>query len=548
MIAFRPFFVILRPMHLSARHFIVLFFLFFSLPRGFCTAVGDTYVRYQKTDFLTFEELRSLSEIPEPTGALRKKLDKFWKTPILSNAAYYSGVKPLHFHHQKIGPSLVVGTWNIEKSIYSDQAELLLTSKDAFEKMLNRDKLAEDKALLEKIRHQRAKLSKADILILQEMDIGHKRSGYRDAAAELAQALGMNYAYGPQQLEIDPVVLGTEQIKMEDGSEDQEAEEYFRADPALYKGVFGSAVLSRYPIKYAEVFQLDTQPYDWYRSEKQKTTYLESFRRVGTKTVFKNEITREMKVGGRIYFRVDLDVPEIPGGTLTVINIHLEIKCEPKGREAQMNEILSYIKKIKNPVIMAGDFNAAPQDLSPTSLPRIAKRAASNPTNWLSLGINAISPHALVINTTRGLSNLTKNFQDPTTKSIKVIAPNPLKPLFEMIRSFRFKDGGVFDFRGDPDRSTNQKKGWLANSNERDLKGFKTTFNVKRPIGPVGKYRLDWFFMKVKLKNPSEPEAGPYRLQPHFGETLEEMNTSLITPISDHHPNIVLLPLEEPQI
>ncbi len=254
-----------------------------------------------------------------------------------------------------------------------------------------------------------------------------------------------------------------------------------------------------------------------------------------------------MKVGGRIYFRIDLEVPELPEKTLTIINIHLEIKCQPKDREKQMAEILSYIEDIKHPVIVVGDFNAAGTDLSPTSVTRTVKRTAKNPTTWLVLGLNVISPHALALNTARGVSNVTKNFNDPLAKNIPVVAPNPVKPMFERIHNFRFDDGGAFDFRGDANRSINGKSETLANANQRGRKGFKTTFSVKRPWGVIGKYRLDWVFVKSFLKNP-EDHTATYRFAPHFGETLEEMNTSLGIPISDHHPNVVDLPLEEPKI
>ena len=47
----------------------------------------------------------------------------------------------------------------------------------------------------------------ADVIFLQEMDVGVSRSGHIDAARELAKALGMNYAFGAQTLEVDPVML-----------------------------------------------------------------------------------------------------------------------------------------------------------------------------------------------------------------------------------------------------------------------------------------------------------------------------------------------------
>ncbi|HXV28232.1 MAG TPA: endonuclease/exonuclease/phosphatase family protein [bacterium] len=506
------------------------------------------YVPYQEPDFLTFDELKRLYENPSPEGRLKEKLERLWKTPIINNQAYIQGAKPHAPKDPRLGPYLRLASWNIEKSIHMERVIKLFTSEADFRQMVDSGSVPVESEKYKEIERQRQKLLNADIIVLQEMDIGVKRSDYLNAAAELAKALKMNYAYGPEQLEIDPVMLGIDKILLEDGQVDQEAMDYYVVDPARYKGVFGSAVLSRYPIKHVEVFQLEHQAYDWYNGEKKQTTFLEKSRRFGSKTVFKNEITREMKVGGRIYFRVDLEVPELPEGTLTIINIHLEIKCEPKGREYQISEILSYMRGIKHPVIMVGDFNSGSHDMSPTSVSREAGRAVKNPTNWLQAAVTYLSPYGLVINTTRGASNITKNFQDPTSRDIPVIAPNPVKGLFEIIENFRSDNGMAFDFRGDHERSINGDDGTLANSNQRDLKGFKTTFQVKRPVGAlIGKYRLDWVFVKSYLQHPKD-KNGSYRFAPHYGETLEEMNMSLTEPLSDHHPNVVDLPFEEPKI
>lgn len=509
--------------------------------------INNTFIKYQGTDFLTFEELKALSSNPKPEGALAQKLETFWQTPIISNLAYFQGSQPHLPKHPQLGQYLRVASWNIEKSLNIPQAIQLWTDPAAFASMLDLQQVPPESDLHKLVLYQRDRLTTSDIVILQEMEIGIKRSGYINAAEELAKALHMNYAYAPQYLEVDPVILGLAEVAFEDGSEDIEAEAYYRVDPDKFKGVFGSAVLSRYPIKHVEVHPLKYQPYDWYEQEKKKTTFLEKARRLGALTAFRNEMTREMKVGGRHYFRVDLEVPHLPEKTLTVINIHLEIKCRPKDREIQLREILSYISSIKNPVIMMGDFNAAPTDISPTSVTRVVKRTAKNPTTWLNLAVNYISPHGLVINTTRGISNITKNFNDPFASNIKVVAPNPLKSMFEMIRDFRFDDGKAFDFRGTANRSIGNKDGLLANSNQRGLKGFVTTFSVRRPWGIVGKYRLDWVFVKSHLVDPEDSFA-PYRFSPHFGETLEEMNANLKEPISDHHPNVIDLPFEEPNL
>lgn len=509
---------------------------------------APAYTRLQEINYVSFDELKSLSKDPEAKGPLKDKLYKFWRTPLISNEAFYQGAEPLKPKEPLLGPIIRVATWNIEKSMNVPQAIELLTDKEAFKGMLDPEKLDEEERSITNVTRQRERLAKIDILVLQEMEIGIKRSHYLNAAGEMAKALNMNYAYAPQYLEVDPVILGVEKIELEEGGDDEEAMEHYRVDPEKHHGVFGSAVLSRYPIKHVEIRPLTYQPYDWYKGEKKKTTFLEKARRFGTRTAFKNEITREMKVGGRGYFRVDLDVPEVPGGTLTIINVHLEIKCQPIGREIQMREILNEIKKIEHPVVLLGDFNAAPTDISPTSVTRTVKRTLKNPTTWFSAAVSYLSPYGLAINSTRTTSNVTKNFNNPFAKDIDVVAPNPQYDMFNMIRNFRFKDGKAFDFRGNSERSIGAKNKMLANSNQRGTKGFKTTFSVKRALGIVGKYRLDWIFVKsIHMTKPREKDAS-YKLAPHFGETLEEMNTSLKTLISDHHPSLVDLPLEEPPL
>ncbi len=503
-------------------------------------------LRRQEPLFLSFEELKALYADPNPKGALGQKLDRFWKTPIVDNTAFFEGKTPRRLFSASLRRYLRVASWNIEKSLELGPLIEFLNSPEKADRMINPLQAPPGSKDHLEILTQRKKLLSADVLVLQEMDIGVKRSGYINAPAELAQALGMNYAYGAQQLEIDPVVLGIEKVLHEGGELDDAANAYYAADPARYKGIFGSAVLSRYPIKKAEVFQLRHQPYNWYAQEKISLAFLEKSRRFGSKAVFKNILTREIKAGGRIFMRVDLEVPELPEKTLTLINVHLEIKCMPEGRELQMAEILGYIKNIRHPVILLGDFNSAPTDLSPTSLSKIAKRTAKDPTTWFHMAVNYLSPNGLMINTTRGISNLTKNFQNPLARHIPVIGPNPVYGLFKMIENYRFSDGGAFDFRGSEDRSLGRKNKPLANSNERDRKGFKTTFQVKRPIGPlIGKMRLDWVFVKSYLKDPKD-KKGSYRFAPHFGQTLEEMNTKVKMPFSDHHPNVVDLPFEEP--
>lgn len=439
-----------------------------------------------------------------------------------------------------MGEFVRVATWNIEKSIHAHEAARALKSASAFEALIDPRVAPPGSKRRAELLRERERLVTADVILLQEMDIGIGRSGYRDAAREIAQALGMNYVYAPQQLEIDPVLLGLESIP--DGRGGKVSHQ---PDPRRYKGVFGIAVLSRYPVRSAKCFQLKAQPYDWYEGEKSDTGLIEDSRRFAAEVLFENKIVREMKVGGRIFFRVDLAVPGLPGSTLTVIHNHLEIKARPRDREAQLLEILSHIQDIPHTVVMAGDHNTSKADISPTSARRVLARTSTSSQTWLSVGMNVLMAVPVVANTGRLLINNVKNLHNPLALDIPILLPNKSRRLFNRIEDFRFADGGQFDFRGDRDRSINRSSAKLANSNEKAFFGRTPTFSVKRPIGPIGRGRLDWIFVKAP---PSALPDGrkSYRLSPHFGEALSTFGQALHPALSDHIPCAVDIPLQEP--
>jgi endonuclease/exonuclease/phosphatase family metal-dependent hydrolase len=508
----------------------------------FDAATPSRVMRSQRPDYLTFAELAQLSRNPEPSGSLKAKLDRFWRTPLVDNDAWFSGRRPRALRTEPLGPILRVASWNIEKSLNIPQVVQALKSETAYEGMIDGRKAPAGSRDRAEMLRQRDRLASADIIFLQEMDIGVNRSGHVDAAGELARVLGMNYAFGAQALEVDPVLLDLEEPHEDDPKPAP-------VIPARFKGVFGSAVLSRYPIVNVEVFQLESRPYDWYHDEQRRADLVEQGRRLGSEWVFWNRITRELKVGGRCFLRVDVAVPGVPGGVVTLVNNHLEIKTRPKQREAQMVEILSHIKNISHPVIMAGDHNSAPNDVSATSLRRVLWRQVDTPSAFVSTAahVSALAFHTVVpLYRERGVVNALKNFQAPLAPDVPILFPNHVLGLFNQVRDFRFDDGTAFDFRGDRERTINGRRGVLANSNERRFHGQRTTFSVRRPIGPIGRYRLDWIFVRSGLlRNPADRDA-PYKLAPHFGETLAEFNEGLEEKFSDHRPIVVDIPLEEP--
>ncbi|MEM7396865.1 MAG: endonuclease/exonuclease/phosphatase family protein, partial [Verrucomicrobiota bacterium] len=359
----------------------------------------------------------------------------FFQTPYVNNGAYYAGQRPAAAWNEDLGSFIRVATWNLEWSMYVDEAIEALTCSNSYTAMIDTGKAPPKSKRYRNMLRQRERITESDIIFLQEMDIGMPRSGYANSVEKMAEALGMNYAYSAQALELEPVVTGVS--KLDDKP----------VDPGAYKGIFGAGILTRFPIKKVEAFQLRHQPYDWYEEEKADLEWIELGRRLGAEILFKEDIQREMKVGGRNYFRIDLEVPGLPNNTLTLINIHLEVKCPPEDREKQVKEILSYIKPIDNPVIMAGDFNSIRHDVSPMTVGRFTVDTATDPSNWVSIGTRVLLSAGAVISAARTGLNTVKNLNNPLAPHVPVLFNNKSKPLFNMIRDFRFDDGGRFDFR-----------------------------------------------------------------------------------------------------
>ena len=484
--------------------------------------------------FLNFQELARLYRNPDPEGALGKKLAQLWRTPIISNQAWESGIAPKRASNQHLGEFLRLGTWNIEKSLHLHEVASSLTSERDYVARMRPGRIHHMPGRRMEMLRQRERLAEADILLFQEMDIGVDRSDYHHSPELLAAKLEMNFAYAPMQIELEPIIQSLE-------SPDSESPDLI--DPDRYRGLFGLLVLSKYPIRSATAFPLENHAYDWHEGELTEYDVVEVIRRTGSNKIFDTRIEREVKVGGRVFFRVDLAVPGLPDDTLSVIHVHLEIRAKADDRREQMREILSHIEDIRHPVILAGDFNSSRYDLSPTSLPRVVSRGARNPNVWIFGGMNLLLPAHAIYNTGRTVLNEFKNLHNPLAFHNPVIAPNETAGMFEDIRQFRFSDGGKFDFRGNHDRSINQTNALLGNSNEKALKGYRPTFAVNRPIGPFGRHRLDWIFVKsTHLTDHSDS----FRLAPHFGETLIAFDHALEYRLSDHRPSVVDLPLDEP--
>jgi hypothetical protein len=164
---------------------------------------------------------------------------------------------------------------------------------------------------------------------------------------------------------------------------------------------------------------------------------------------------------------------------------------------------------------------------------------------WANNGVKYATGVGVLYDVVRGSLNTAKNQDDPTAMNIPLAGPNPEAEMFDVLEDFHFRDGDSFDFRGNENRTINGTQNTLANSNQRDTKGFATTYEFERTMGIVGKMKLDWILVKAYLKD-SRNDSGTYRFAPHFARTMGSVNYALANRLSDHDPISVDLPFAEP--
>jgi endonuclease/exonuclease/phosphatase family metal-dependent hydrolase len=501
------------------------------------------YVRLQQPRMLTYDELVALGTSNPFSDELRDKLHSVTTTPFLSNEAYYSGAKPHRPQLTQLGSSLRLVTWNIERGLELDGIKLLFANTEEF---LRQAKRNEKKADITQIRQDIEVLKSADIIVLNEVDWGLKRTGYRAVIRELGNALNMNWAYGVEFIEVDSISLGTEKLEeWKNKAERQRLLAEIQVDKEQLRALHGTAVLSRYPILEARLEPFPTAGYDWYKGEKKALNLLEKGKRIGADAAFLEKTVRQIRRGRRTSLIVTLDVPNLKEKKLTVAATHLESNALPKIRGKQMEELLLLLRDIRNPVIIAGDLNTTGSDSSPTSIKKQIYQRLGSAEFWANTGVKYATGFGLLYDVAKVSLNAFKNQDDPTARNIPLVGPNPEEHMFSMLEDFRFRDGLAFDFRGNKNRTINGTQNTLANSNQRDAKGFATTYEFERALGIVGKMKLDWILVKAYLKNPRDDD-GSYRFAPHFARTMGSVNYALATRLSDHDPISVDLPFGKP--
>jgi endonuclease/exonuclease/phosphatase family metal-dependent hydrolase len=507
-----------------------------------------TTAQQRSPELLTYDELVQLYEQDAPPLALQNKLNHLLTTPFVSNAASARGVTPLLPRTVRLGPFLRIVQWNIERGLEYDAIRSAFLDAASFGKLIDSKDYPRGSEKRQLILQQVALMKKADVIVLNEVDWGMKRTEYRDVAAELASALGMNYAYGVEFVEVDPIALGLEKFEELSPEDRAKLSPEISVNQARYRGLHGNAILSRFRLNNVKLEPFENQPHDWYKDELASVRPLEKGKRKAGEVVFEEKVRREVRRGGRTMLSAEISDSRLPRGELTIVATHLESKTKPKGRREQLEEVLARIKGTNGPVVVAGDMNTSTQDGTPVSIERLLKKRLGSKNFWIKQGLQILTGIKLPTLLLGGV-NAYRRQADPTVRSIPLVASNPEADFFDSLKDFRFADEGAFDFRGEEQRSIGEKDDPLANSNPRGGKGFITTFEVERTIAFVGKFKLDWIFF-VRPPAISEPydKDGPHRFAPHFGRTLKSLNNALPDRISDHSPLMVDLPLGEPRL
>ena len=506
-----------------------------------------TRAQQQPPELFSYAELVQLYENNDLPEALQVKLDRLLTTPFISNAASTRGVQPLLPKTRKLGTFLRVVQWNIEEGIEYEAIAAAFSDSRRFAKLLDSSAYPSGSKDRKEILQQVALMKQADVIVLNEVDWGMKRTDYRNVAADLATALRMNYAYGVEFVEVDPIALGTEGFEEVSAEDREKLKTQIAVDKSRYRGLHGSAILSRFPLENVRLQPFANQPHDWYKEELESVRPLETGKRKAGELVFREKIQRQVRRGGRMMLTAEIADQRIPRGCVTIVATHLEDKTKPKGRRQQLNELLKRISTINTTVVVAGDMNTSTHDGTPVSIERALKNRFGSKSFWAKQALGILTGVKLPTLLLTGM-NTYRTQADPTAKSIPLVASNPEAEFFDDVKDFRFADGNAFDFRGERERSIGGKDDTLANSNERGDKGFITTFEVERTIAFVGKFKLDWIFVKpLSLTDPYDKKQ-PHRFAPHFGRTLKTLNEGPSERISDHAPLMVDLPLDEPRL
>jgi endonuclease/exonuclease/phosphatase family metal-dependent hydrolase len=229
-------------------------------------------------------ELRRFKTKPELLSSAEYQKHQAYLTELFATPKVF----PAENTHLHIKNFLRIAHWNIEKGKHLD-------------------------AVIAAFR-QHPILQAADLVSINETDVGMNRSAQRFVARELGEALNMHVAFAPCYLEFskgygeDLTMPGENTIALQ-----------------------GNAILSRYELLNPRVIQL-SMCYDHFEHAE---------KRIGNRNALAVEIERN-------------------GQRMSFVSTHLEVRNAPTCRAKQMAVILAELEKPNAPqaAVIAGDFNS----------------------------------------------------------------------------------------------------------------------------------------------------------------------------------------------
>ncbi len=160
-------------------------------------------------------------------------------------------------------------------------------------------------------------LSKADVLLITETDLGMARSRNRNIARDLAEALGLNYFFAPSYL------------NLEKGSG---TEREFEGENEL--GLHGNAILSRYPIHKPRIVPIPNSHDKMHGKEK----------RLGSQ-------------------RALIATVDFAGKPLRVGCFHVNVRSTQEKRKEEVEMVVKAINEEGDaPTLIGGDWNTSTYD------------------------------------------------------------------------------------------------------------------------------------------------------------------------------------------
>lgn len=162
---------------------------------------------------------------------------------------------------------------------------------------------------------------RADLCLLSEVDIGMARSDNRHTPMELAEELGMGYAFGTEFVELG---LGDDR------------EMRWHAGEENVAGLHGNAVLTRLPVTRLRLIPLDPGG-EWFRAGGQPD---------------------QRRIGGRMALAAMVTTAF---GPLCCAAVHFESRLGPADRAKETAVLIERVLDFAGtaPIVLGGDFNTA---------------------------------------------------------------------------------------------------------------------------------------------------------------------------------------------